>query len=233
MKVFSFIFLMLPILVRNQIVSVPGGSDNNPGFTEGPDNHPGSIGVSDNHPGFSEGPDNNPESIGGESDNNPEFIEGSDNIAGSIGGESDNQPEDIKESNKHPEFIGESENHLEATESSTNHPEFSEKSRFGGSNSSAPEYTSIPGFEDCLENYKPSSSYTAKCLPSEKPLVCFDNSWKKIQMVFDGPKCPRSENSQFDVRSDSMENAAVTNFSPTKQVTAMILMALIVNVYCY
>ena len=56
----------------------------------------------------------------------------------------------------------------------------------------APQYLSVPGYEDCLRSYNPSPSYTARCLPSNKPLACFDDSWSKIKRVFDGTRCPET-----------------------------------------
>ena len=54
----------------------------------------------------------------------------------------------------------------------------------------APEYLSIPGYQDCLGIYNPSPSYKAKCLPKYRPSKCVNSVWKEIQSVFIGENCP-------------------------------------------
>ena len=54
----------------------------------------------------------------------------------------------------------------------------------------APPYLSVPGFENCLKEYNPDGqSHSQRCIPKKKPNSCSENSWKKLQDVFEGD-CP-------------------------------------------
>ena len=57
----------------------------------------------------------------------------------------------------------------------------------------APKYLSVEGHENCLGEYNPTLSYTAKCLPSSKPDGCSDASWQELNNVFNGQDCPSKE----------------------------------------
>ena len=63
----------------------------------------------------------------------------------------------------------------------------------------APKYLSVEGHENCLGQYNPTPSYTAKCLPSSKPDGCSNASWQELKNVFNGQDCPKDE----DRRSQS------------------------------
>ena len=45
----------------------------------------------------------------------------------------------------------------------------------------APEYLSVPGHEDCLDSFNPSSSFSTKCIPSIKPGKCSQRSWQELK----------------------------------------------------
>ena len=66
-------------------------------------------------------------------------------------------------------------------------PTLSQSVRLG-----APEYLSIVGHQDCLQTYQPSPSYTANCLPSNKPSRCTSQAWTELGQKYDGEKCPDS-----------------------------------------
>ena len=54
----------------------------------------------------------------------------------------------------------------------------------------APPYLSVPGFENCLKEHTPvGQSHSQRCIPKKKPNSCSENSWKKLQVVFEGD-CP-------------------------------------------
>ena len=59
----------------------------------------------------------------------------------------------------------------------------------------APEYLSIVGHENCLGTYKPSPSYSAKCLPSIKPYWCVQKAWEELQQKYHGAQCPERPSS--------------------------------------
>ena len=48
------------------------------------------------------------------------------------------------------------------------------------------------GHQDCLQTYQPSPSYTANCLPSNKPSRCTPQAWTELGQKYDGEKCPDS-----------------------------------------
>ena len=57
----------------------------------------------------------------------------------------------------------------------------------------APKYLSVPKHQDCLGSYiQQQNSYAEKCLPVNKPPACLPESWKEIQRVFVGNKCPET-----------------------------------------
>ena len=61
---------------------------------------------------------------------------------------------------------------------------------FGGVG--APAYLSIPGFEQCLEEFIPvGTDHSENCLPHKKPYNCNQRAWEELQNVFEG-KCPHS-----------------------------------------
>ena len=64
---------------------------------------------------------------------------------------------------------------------------------FGGIGTAPPAYLSISGHEDCLGTYNPSPSYTAKCLPSDKPSTCSKDTWLELVNVFEGADCPNDD----------------------------------------
>ena len=56
----------------------------------------------------------------------------------------------------------------------------------------APAYLSIPGFEQCLEEFIPvGADHSENCLPHKKPYNCNQRAWEELQNVFEG-KCPHS-----------------------------------------
>ena len=54
----------------------------------------------------------------------------------------------------------------------------------------APEYLSVVGHEDCLDEYSPAPGRTEKCMPEERPQLCIPPAWDQLQEVFDGVRCP-------------------------------------------
>ena len=55
-----------------------------------------------------------------------------------------------------------------------------------------PAYLSIPGFEQCLEEFIPvGADHSENCLPHKKPYNCNQRAWEELQNVFEG-KCPHS-----------------------------------------
>ena len=57
----------------------------------------------------------------------------------------------------------------------------------------APKYLSVPEHQACLGSFiHPLNSYSEKCLPMIKPPACLSESWKEIQRVFVGKKCPET-----------------------------------------
>ena len=54
----------------------------------------------------------------------------------------------------------------------------------------APGYLSVPGWENCLKNFTPSTAdHSQLCLPNSKPNSCNQNSWEQLKDVFQGD-CP-------------------------------------------
>ena len=54
-----------------------------------------------------------------------------------------------------------------------------------------PAYLSIPGFEQCLDEFTPAGqSHSEHCLPQRRPYNCAEQSWEGLQNVFEGD-CPR------------------------------------------
>ena len=67
-------------------------------------------------------------------------------------------------------------------------PEEARKSRQIGLG--APAYLQVPNFQDCLgEHQKAGDTHTERCLPAEKPSICSQPSWEKLNEVFKGDKC--------------------------------------------
>jgi hypothetical protein len=55
----------------------------------------------------------------------------------------------------------------------------------------APAYLSIPGFEQCLEEFTPvGGQHSQNCLPHRRPYNCTEEAWEGLQNVFEGD-CPR------------------------------------------
>ena len=53
-----------------------------------------------------------------------------------------------------------------------------------------PVYLSIPGFKVCLKEFSSNKVSTNEyCLPSEKPYLCSETTWKDLQNTF-YRKCP-------------------------------------------
>ena len=51
---------------------------------------------------------------------------------------------------------------------------------------------SIPGFENCLEEFTPvGGDHSENCLPNKRPYNCAERAWEELQNVFEGD-CPHS-----------------------------------------
>ena len=51
---------------------------------------------------------------------------------------------------------------------------------------------SIPGFENCLEEFTPAGGdHSENCLPNKRPYSCAERAWEELQNVFEGD-CPQT-----------------------------------------
>ena len=72
----------------------------------------------------------------------------------------------------------------------SNKPNYNTASQIGGVG--APAYLSIPGFENCLEEFTPAGGdHSENCLPQKRPYNCAEGAWEELQNVFEGD-CPHS-----------------------------------------
>ena len=56
-----------------------------------------------------------------------------------------------------------------------------------------PAYLSIPGFEQCLEEFTPvGGQHSENCLPHRRPYNCTEQAWEGLQNVFEGD-CPAGQ----------------------------------------
>jgi len=61
-----------------------------------------------------------------------------------------------------------------------------------GGQTTAPEYLSVHGFENCLGT-KQVGSATLKCMPPTPGPTCDQAAWQELQTKFTGEKCPVSQ----------------------------------------
>jgi hypothetical protein len=58
--------------------------------------------------------------------------------------------------------------------------QYKSKVTVGGNGSLPPSYLSIPGFKQCTQT-KNMGSWKSICIPTDKPIICNVQTWKKLQ----------------------------------------------------